>query len=559
MDGLRASLSDEFSSIWVFNLRGNQRTSGEVSRMEGGKIFGSGSRAGIAISILIKAPGSQRPCEIHYRDIGDYLSREDKLAHIAKLGSVGGLRREGLWTRIRPNKEHDWINQRDPVFESFLPLGDKDDPTGKSFFKTYSLGVATNRDTWVYNMSRTTVEKNVRSLITFYGQQKARYESACRGKAKDDQPEVEDVVDADPKKISWTRALKADVRRGRDLEFDGTGITSSMYRPFARQWLYFSRRLNEMVLQMPKLFPTPKHPNLLICATGVGNRIGFSCLMTDAVPDLHMADSNGACQCFPLYVYEKDEAPEGQLFAARPSGELIHGYRRTSAITETIHAEFRSAYGSQVSEEDIYYYVYGVLHSPEYRDRFGSDLKKTLPRIPLTREAADFWSFSKAGRSLAALHLKYESVDAYPLAEASDVLRFDEKQDYLVQKMTFGRKAKDVDKTTIIYNSHITLSGIPLEAYEYVVNGKSAIEWVMERYQVTRDKDSGILNDPNDWAREHKQPRYILDLVKRIVRVSVETMKIVKALPALNERVRYPKVGEPELMLAAETVEPRRS
>jgi predicted helicase len=190
----------------------------------------------------------------------------------------------------------------------------------------------------------------------------------------------------------------------------------------------------------------------------------------------------------------------------------------------------------KVKKEDIFYYVYGILHSPEYRRRFAADLKKMLPRIPLTKRAADFQAFAQAGRDLAQWHLNYETIEPYPVTEHSETLVLDPAEHFKVHKMTFGRKAKAIDKSTIIYNSHVTLSGIPLEAYDYVVNGKPALEWIMERYQVTRDKDSGIVNDPNDWSKEHNQPRYIIDLLKRVVRVSLETMKIVAGLPGLNER-----------------------
>ncbi|MGH7440570.1 MAG: type ISP restriction/modification enzyme, partial [Polyangiaceae bacterium] len=344
-----------------------------------------------------------------------------------------------------------------------------------------------------------------------------------------------------------------DLARLKRGEYRSSGIRTAIYRPFAKQHVYLDRQFNNRVYQLPRLFPTPAHRNVVICTTGVGNRIGFSALITDVIPDVHMADSNGASQCFPLYLYENDEGAKGRLFAEHPSAELVAGYRKESAITEAILAVFRAAYGSDVSSDDVFFYVYGVLHSSEYRARFANDLKKMLPRVPLTRESADFRRFSKAGRALADLHLKYESVEPYPLGEFCDVLKLDESKAYVVQKMNFGRRDKQIDRTTIIYNSHITLSGIPLEAYDYVVNGKSAIEWILERYQVSRDKDSGIVNDPNEWAREHGQPRYILDLLKRVVRVSVETMKIVTGLPSLNEREQYPQPPKSELRMVAET------
>lgn len=538
MDGLRATLIDEFTTIYVFNLRGNQRTSGETSRMEGGKIFGSGSRASIAISLFIKNPAKSGPCELFYHDIGDYLSREEKLAIIKGYHSLNGLRRANKWERLQPNDNHDWINQRDPAFESFISIGDKKDQTARTFFSTYSRGLATSRDTWCYNFSEPTLVTNMRRMIAFYNEQATGFSKIIAGKLKDELPDLaKTFIETDPKKISWSRGLLTDLTRLKKRDFRLDAVHQATYRPFCKQRAYFDRHLNDMVYQMPRLFPKAGLVNRAICTTAVGNRVDFSVVICDALPDLHMADKNGASQCFPLYLYEKDEPADGRLIDIEQEGELIDGYRRTSAITDDILVEFRDAYEAKIEKEDIFYYVYGVLHSPEYRSRFASDLKKMLPRIPFTQHTADFWKFSQAGRDLAHWHLNYETVEPFPVAEHSTVMAFDPDTHCLVQKMTFARKNKAIDKTTILYNSHITLSGIPLEAYDYVVNGKPALEWIMERYQITVDKDSGLRNDPNDWSREHHQPRYILDLLKRVVRVSLETMQIVHSLPPLNERV----------------------
>lgn len=297
---------------------------------------------------------------------------------------------------------------------------------------------------------------------------------------------------------------------------------------------------------MPRLLPTIKHPNLVICVTGVGCRHDFSTLISDTVPDLHSIDKSGASQCFPLYLYEPAiKSGELDFGGELDSGSVvIDGYRRREAITDASLKMFREAYGKQLSKDDIFYYVYGVLHSSEYRIRFAADLKKMLPRIPLTKDAKDFIAFSKAGRRLAEVHLNYETIEPWAVKEHSSNLGFDPWEQYKVVKMIFARPTVEQkatgakwDKTKIVYNSHVTLSSIPLEAYDYVVNGKPAIEWVIERYQVTRDKDSGITNDPNDWSKDHNQPRYIIDLLKRVIRVSMETMKIVTSLPALNEIV----------------------
>jgi len=543
MDGLRATLADEFTGIYVFNLRGNARTQGEQRRMEKGNVFGAGTRTPVAISLFIKNPAKRGKCELHYHDIGDYLSQEEKLAIVKSFQSLNGLHREKKWKRINPNDSHDWINQRDPAFETFIALGEKKD-FGLRVFEDHSLGISTNRDSWVYGHGREIVAENVRRMIANYNQEVAAYAKICSGKPKNEWPPVDKCVDVDSKRISWSSNLFSHAEKGRILSFEPTAIVSGAYRPFCKQWLYFHSHMNDRPGQNPRFFPSPAHPNIVISVTGVGASKSFSALATNAPLNLHFHDTG---QCFPLYLYEKDEPQEsksgeekklrqGEMIAKEPEGELVCGYRRRSAITDAILADFRAAYEARVTKEDIFYYVYGVLHSPAYRTRFASDLKKMLPRLPFTRETADFFAFSRAGRELAQWHLNYETVEPWPVQEFASELLSDPATDFLVQKMTFGRKDRQVDKTTIHYNARITLTGIPLEAYDYVVNGKPALEWIMERYQITVDKDSGIRNDPNDWAREHNQPRYILDLLKRIVRVSMETMKIVNALPALNER-----------------------
>lgn len=369
----------------------------------------------------------------------------------------------------------------------------------------------------------------MRRMIAAFNEDRARYAKLCEGKAKDQWPEVEAVIDADPRRISWSRALKADARRGKAYAFEEASLTQSMYRPYTKQWVYFNRRFNEMVYQQPKLFPTPRHSNVVISAAGVGANKVFSALVMNAVPCL---DSIEKGQCFPMYWYEaveeQDGAAQAAMFSAQGQADA-DGYVRRDSITDWALGAFRERYDdASITKEDIFWYVYGILHSPEYKARFATDLKKMVPRIPY---AKDFRAFSNAGRSLGQWHLNYETIEPYALTEESKRLVM-EPGDLRVDKMAFGRKDGKPDKSVILYNVHLTLRDIPLEAYDYVVNGKSAIEWVMERYAVSVDKSSGIKNDPNEWSTD---PRYIVDLVKRIVRVSVETARIVKGLPALAE------------------------
>ena len=532
MDGFRKCLEQEFSAIYVFNLRGNQRTSGETSRREGGKIFGSGSRTPIAITLLVKKPEHAGKAVIYYRDIGDYLNREEKLEIVDK--SRGALHEKMEWQIIRPNEHADWLNQRNDLFGSFIPLGDKDSKDNKQtvFVPYYSRGLATSRDTWCYNSSKKNVHENMNRTIGFYNSEVDRFIEA---KKVDKNIESINFIKFDSTNITWDQQQKIDIVKGKKYSFKKENVILSSYRPFHKQWCYFSSEVNNRVYQLPKLFPTPKQNNLTICLPANKNELPLLC---NNIPDLHL---NGDSQCFPLYYYEKKSAHQSTLFDA-DNDEYI----RRDGLTDFILDRCRDSYGPKVTKEDIFYYVYGLLHSPDYRKQFAADLKKMLPRLPLVEKPADFWAFSKAGRELANLHLNYEE---QPPCHAVTVTGA-ESGKFQVEKMRFGKfvgannysphyspsagkdaRAPREDKSVIEYNPWIKLSGIPLEAYEYVVNGRSAIEWIMERYQVKTDKDSGIKNDPNDWAAEHGKPRYILDLLSSIITVSLETIKIVNELP----------------------------
>ena len=529
LDGMRKCLAREFSAIYVFNLRGNQRTSGELSRKEGGKIFGSGSRTPIAITILVKKPkASDEAARIYYHDIGDYLSREEKLNIIRNMGDISNPLMQ--WVSITPNEHGDWLNKRSEQFKLYTPLEPekKFGKGNKSFFEGFSLGLGTNRDAWVYNSSLVELQANITKTIDFYNQQVESYKTAKKEMSLDDF-----LADKrDSTKIVWTDTLIRDLQKGIKYKIDNSRYTVGMYRPFFKQALYQDRILNHRVYQMPRLFPTPNHRNLVICVSGIGASKDFSTLITDCIPDLQL-QFNG--QCFPLYWYDDSTADIADLFSA-PQSEMDR-YVRRDGVTDWILSTARKQYGSRVTKEDIFYYVYGILHAPDYRTTFAADLKKSLPRLPLVESPDDFWAFSRAGRSLAELHLGYERVEPYagcrtiysPLTNRGDEIS------YLVDKMRFGKlDSKTADKRIIHYNAGITIENIPLEAYDYVVNGKSAIEWVMERYAVKTDPASRIENNPNDWCREHDDPKYIYNLLLRIITVSLETMKIVRSLPKLK-------------------------
>ncbi len=527
-NGMRKCLAREFSAIYVFNLRGNQRTSGELSRKEGGKIFGSGSRTPIAITILVKKPkASDEAARIYYHDIGDYLSREEKLNIIRNMGDISNPLMQ--WITITPNEHGDWLNKRSEQFKLFTPLGDKDNIKDKRtfFVPNYSRGIASSRDSWVYNSSLVELQQNITKTIDFYNQQVESYKTAKQEMSLDDF-----LADKrDSTKIVWTDTLIRDLQKGIKYKIDNSRYTVGMYRPFFKQAFYHDRILNHRVYQMPRLFPTPNHRNLVICVSGIGASKDFSTLITDCIPDLQL-QFNG--QCFPLYWYDDSTADIADLFSA-PQSEMDR-YVRRDGVTDWILSTARKQYGSRVTKEDIFYYVYGILHAPDYRTTFAADLKKSLPRLPLVESPDDFWAFSRAGRSLAELHLGYEQVEPYAGCHTvNSTTSDDDAINYRVDKMRFGKlDSKTADKRIIHYNAGITIENIPLEAYDYVVNGKSAIEWVMERYAVKTDPASQIENNPNDWCREHDDPKYIYNLLLRIITVSLETMKIVRSLPKLK-------------------------
>lgn len=532
MDGMRKCLVDEFSNLYVFHLRGNQRTKGELSRKEGGKIFGSGSRAPIAISILVKSPEAQKHGQIFFHDIGDYLSQKEKLSIIENFKSIQGVTDSEDWQSIVPDQFNDWLNQRDDSFDEFIEIGNKKDKQAITIFNNYSNGVVTNRDVWCYNSSKKELFSNIFSMVSFYSTQISEW----RGHKSTDLNSFTKFIDTNPKKISWTRSLKNNGRRCVDIPVVESKISLSMYRPYTKQWIYFDRQLNEMVYQMPQIFPEESISNKVIAVSGNGARNGVSVLLCNAMPDLNMLEAGA--QCFPLKLYEKDKL-DGDLFSSADES-----YNVRDGISSEGLKHFQKAYPSEdISKEDIFYYIYGLLHSEEYRTKYADNLSKQLPRIPCVKKATDFWAFTEAGRKLGDLHVNYEEVEPY----AVDFLNMDmftklKDEDYRVEKMKFGKKGKEKDKSTIIYNNKITLMNIPLEAYDYVVNGKPAIEWVMERQGVKTDKASGIVNDANLYATETVgDAAYPLKLLQRVITVSLETMKIVNNLPTLEIEISEPK------------------
>ncbi|MFJ4266275.1 DEAD/DEAH box helicase [Paenarthrobacter nicotinovorans] len=507
-DGLRKTLVSEFHEVYVYNLRGNQRTAGEQSRREGGKIFDSGSRNTVAVLILIKRPGAVNECTLHYRDIGDYLGKNEKLA-IVDSASLSAL----PWETITPSAAGDWINHRDEEFKSYSPIGDSKSQQG--IFASYAAGLQTNRDAWVYNYSQRTLRENVRRTSQNYN---LALENG--------------QMDRDPTRISWSSGLEKRFESGLTLDEGLSETGTATYRPFNKVHSTRNVDLIHRPAVLKRFFPTPGSANQGIYNVGSGSAVPFSVLMTNLLPDLHVTGAGSGGQFFPRYAYSSPAS--GTLFEA--ANGASQSPQREDNITDAALIDYRTAYGPEVSKDDIFFYVYGLLHSPEYRTRFAADLKKMLPRIPRVPGVAKFNAFVDAGKALSELHIGYESLEPYTLNEI--VIGLTDEQDeyarYAVTKMKYAGKARALDKTRIIYNSQITLEGIPEDAHRYMLGSRSALDWILERYQVKIDKASGIVNDPNDWSREHEQPRYIIDLIGRIVSLSLETNRIVNSLPSLG-------------------------
>ena len=550
-DGVRLSLQEEFSQIFIYDLKGNARTSGERRRREGGNVFESGSRTGVAITVLVKDPTHSSTAEIFYAEAEDYATRQEKLDQIAAYGSIEGISGADAFRPITPNQHGDWISTRDERFTTFQEIGSKT-LKGKehtsAIFQQFSLGLATHRDPWCYNFSHASVASNMQRMIKNYN---AEVDAGTTSATKTN----------DSTRIAWGGDLPKDLDRSIVHEFDPLSIRTGIYRPFCTQSAYFSAAMNERTYQLPQIFPTHTHPNLsFVASQGEPTKIGP--LMTDALPDLHLV---GDSQTFPLYTWEPLSPTSGgepDLFAdlatasesqadgaattssldfSRPIGDqipvILDGYRRVDNVTDATLASYREHYGDAgITKEDIFFYVYALLHHPEYRERYEDDLKKMLPHIP---RAAGFHTYASVGRELADLHVNYERVEPYPSVqeEASLHAPADPWERYRIgeRKMRFPKLGRrDKDFTRLEYNDYVTLTGIPAEAQGYSISGRSPLEWIIDRYHVKTDKASGIVNDPNDFLREQGRPDAVVNLIKRLVTVSMRTQELLETLPKLE-------------------------
>ena len=497
-DGMRKHLADDFDAIYILNLSGNVRKNPKLSGTTH-NVFGI--QVGVSINFFIKRrDNANSQAEIFYARVDEFWRKEDKYRYLDSKQHCRNIE----WKPITPDRRYTWLTEGlHAEFETFIPLGTKEAKAARGeamgvIFRIYSLGVRTNRDAWAYNFNQNALTENMSRMIDTYNEQVFKWERRA-----DRDANVDDFVVYDDAKISWSRDLKLDLKRGRTAEYTEDKVRNSLYRPFTKSNLFFDRVMNEEVYIFPSIFPTPKTEtqNRVIIVPSVGGRSDYWCFCTDIIPNLTLTSIDGS-QCFPFYIYDED------------------GTNRRENITDWALAQFRTHYQDEaITKWDIFHYVYALLHHPDYRERYQANLKRDLPHLPY---APDFWGFAKAGRRLGEIHIGYEEVPEYPL-------HFIENRevpiDWRVEKMKLSK-----DKTQLVYNDFLTLDGIPAKAFDYRLGNRSALEWVIDQYRVKTDKRSGIVNDPNC----ADDPRYIVKLIGKVVAVSLETVEVVEKLPDMG-------------------------
>ncbi|GAA8827272.1 hypothetical protein VN1333_12590 [Helicobacter pylori] len=500
-DRFRKCVAQEFSHLYVLNLRGNARTSGEERKKQGDGIFDSGSRATIAIIFFVKDK-SVNNNTIHYYEVEDYLKREEKLNLLANFENLDSVPFE----KITPNNKGDWINQREDAFDKLIPLKrDKKLKIFNTIFDLNSNGVATGRDHWVYNFSKDALMQNVQKCIDTYNADLKRFNAHFREAFKQRAKGVKSSelykqlndkeITTDKTKISWVQNLKMQLIKGKKLDdFSQEKIAVSLYRPFNKQYFYYERELAWSFCLMKKIFPNKDAQNVVI-NTGVGNGKNFSALVSDFISSCDLILHN---QAYPLYYYD----------------DLGNRYNAISGYALNL---FRRHYqDNAITEEEIFYYIYAIFHHKGYLEKYKNSLTKEDPRIALSE---DFKELSILGKELAKLHLNYESGEMHTSVEYNLLENAGMEGYYDVDKMT---KKGD----SIIYNQNITITKIPQKAFDYVVNGKSAIDWVIERYQKTTDKESLIENNPNDY----KGGKYVFELLCRVIKLSEKSVDLIEKI-----------------------------
>ena len=503
-DGMRKHLAQDFDTIYILDLGGNVRKNPKLSGTTH-NVFGI--QVGVSINLFIKrnaVRSDPEPTKIFYAPLDEFWRKEEKYNYLDSKEHYQNVE----WRQITPDHQCAWLTEGlHAEFDSFIPMGTKEAKASKLMetnviFHTFGVGLQTSRDAWLYNFDKNALIQNVKRTMEFYNPQVLKWLVTPEKSIVS----IDNFVSYDDTKISWSSGLKQKLKSGKLAEFSETKLRHSLYRPFTKMNLYFDNTLNHRMSVFPETFPTSdtEKQNRVICVSGPGHDI-FRCHIANRIPEYKFSNSsNGGTQCFPFYTYDEE------------------GTNRQENITDWALTEFRTHYGDDtITKWDIFHYTYGLLHHLTYREKYEMNLKRDLPHIPF---AEDFWGFANAGAALADLHVNYESAPKY------DGLKYIETEgltvDWRVEKMRLSK-----DKTQLKYNDFLVLDGIPAEVYDYRLGTRSALEWVVDQYRVKTDKRSGIVNDPN----RADQPRYIVDLIGRVIIVSLKTVEVVNGLPPLQQ------------------------
>jgi predicted helicase len=526
-DGMRKHLKENFSELYILDLGGNVRKNNGVQNVFNIKV-------GVSINFLIKNNKNQDN-RIYYAHIGDHFSRREKLDQLIQINKILNINWEEVFSDLKQN----WLTEGLHLeFDDFIAMGSKEGKADKNkteniIFKNYGRGVATSRDAWAYNFNQKVLAENMQRTIDFYNLQVLKFKrkycvptlehgnekeklslssssvsdeieklprSSSHAPAWELENFIDNFVSYDDKQISWSRDLKLDLKRNKFAEFEMFKIRHSLYRPFTKQYLFFDRIMNEEVYQFPQIFPNPEteKENLIICVAGIGDRKGFGCFVSNLILSLDFSFEKA--QCFPFYIYDEN------------------GNNRQENISDWALETYQKHYNDlKITKRDIFYYVYGLLHAKNYREKYAQNLKKELPRIPFVK---DFWFVSTIGKELADLHLNYENAQPFDLES-----EINEPVDWKVEKMRLSK-----DKKNLVYNQSITFLNIPEKVFEYKLGNRSALEWVIDQYRIKTDERSGIINDPNQIDNEI----YIIDLIMKIITVSLKTVDLTEQLNAIS-------------------------
>ena len=500
-DGMRKHLADDFDAIYILDMGGNVRKNPKLSGTTH-NVFGI--QVGVSINLFIKGSVPKtdtKTADIFYARMDEFWRKEDKYNYLNSKGHYQNVE----WNQITPDNRYTWLTEGlHTEFDNFIPMGIK---TGKkkevmgpnTIYQTFGIGLQTSRDAWVYNFNEDVLIQNVKQMSNLYNAQVMRWKGTPQNLRS-----VDDFIQYDDTQIKWSSGLKQKLTQGQFVEFAESKLRTSLYRPFTKMLLFFDNVLNHRTSVFPNTFPTSdaESENRVICVSGPGHDI-FRCHIANQIPESKFSNSsNGGTQCFPFYTYNED------------------GTNRQENITDWALTKFRTHYNDDtITKWDIFHYNYGLLHHSTYREKYEKNLKRDLPHIPF---AEDFWGFAKAGAALAALHVNYESVPKYDKLRKVETPGMQINWD--VEKMKLSK-----DKTQLKYNDFLTLDGIPAKVYDYRLGNRSALEWVVDQYRVKVDKRSGIVNDPN----RAEEPQYIVDLIERVITVSLKTVEIVEGLPPL--------------------------